>query len=67
MTLSTGFHGTSAAIEFAVKALKVDAIMVMGHESCGGVGAFLAGIDEEKQQSECEHSFLTSWIGILDA
>lgn len=63
---STGFHGTSAAIEFAVKALKVEAIMVMGHENCGGVSAYLASLDVEESQENDEHSFLSSWIQILD-
>src|SRR5690606_37760661 len=30
----TSFHGTSAAIEFAVNALKVKHIVVLGHASC---------------------------------
>lgn len=63
---STGFHGTSSAIEFAVKALKVKAIMVMGHESCGGVQAFLDDVGDTPKGEEEEHSFLTSWIHILD-
>lgn len=36
----TSFHGTSAAIEFAVSGLNVKHIVVMGHASCGGVRAF---------------------------
>ncbi len=63
---SAGYHGTSSAIEFAVKALNVDAIVVMGHESCGGVTAYLNGVGAEDKKQECEHSFLDSWIQILD-
>lgn len=34
-------HGTSAALEFAVQALRVKHIVVMGHARCGGVHAFV--------------------------
>ena len=30
-------HGTSAAIEFAVTALKIEHLVVLGHSQCGGV------------------------------
>lgn len=35
------FHSTSAALEFAVQALKVKNIVVMGHGRCGGIRSAL--------------------------
>ena len=32
-------HSTSAALEFAVLSLKVEAIVIMGHGRCGGIAA----------------------------
>jgi carbonic anhydrase len=39
----SAYHGTSAAIEFAVRALAVRCIVVLGHAQCGGIGALLDG------------------------
>ena len=55
-----GFHGVSAAIEFAVLQLKVETILVLGHAQCGGVAAALA--DRERDP----HSFLDAWVSLLD-
>jgi carbonic anhydrase len=40
---SAGFHGTAAAIEYAVLALQVQRIVVCGHSHCGGIRALYAG------------------------
>ena len=49
-------HGVSAALEFGVKVLKVRRIVVMGHASCGGVGAMLTGAPED-----CP-DFVAPWV-----
>lgn len=54
-----GYHGTSSAIAFAVLELNVRYIVVMGHASCGGITAALAG--EEAR----EVPFLSDWIELL--
>jgi carbonic anhydrase len=36
------YHGTSAALEFAVGFLKVRDLIVMGHQFCGGIAACLS-------------------------
>jgi len=53
-------HGTSAAIEFAVKVLEVSQIMVMGHALCGGAGALIDGAPPAAQD------FLPDWIRIAE-
>src|SRR5271166_2379570 len=37
------YHGTSAALEFGVRALQVEQIVVLGHAQCGGARALLEG------------------------
>jgi len=54
------YHGTSAAMEFAVTALKVDTILVLGHARCGGVSAALT------RTELTPGSFLAEWIRLLD-
>ena len=41
------YHGTSAALEFGVRVLKVPNLIVLGHGLCGGVNALLNGAPQE--------------------
>jgi len=45
--MSAGFHGTAAAIEFAVLQLKVQNIIVCGHSHCGAIRGLYEAPPEE--------------------
>lgn len=55
------FHGTSAALEFAVMALRVQHIVVMGHAQCGGVAAYA----QADQHPLSPGDFIGKWIKLL--
>jgi carbonic anhydrase len=54
------YHGTSAAIEFAVRALAVPQVIVLGHAMCGGIAALLEGAPATVGD------FVASWITIAE-
>jgi carbonic anhydrase len=60
---SRGFHGVSAALEFAVTQLKVSEILVMGHGLCGGCAAALTGQFDETEPGEGH--FIADWVRML--
>ena len=61
---SRGFHGVSAALEFAVSQLEVDEILVMGHGFCGGCAAALTGQFDDTEPGEGH--FIADWVRMLD-
>ena len=52
-------HGTSAAIEYAVKHLKVKNILILGHTHCGGIHNLLC-------HPLKRHDFIDTWLPIAE-
>ncbi|CAK9174090.1 unnamed protein product [Ilex paraguariensis] len=55
----SGPSETNAALEFAVNALEVANILVIGHSCCGGIRALMSMQDEENSRS-----FIKSWVAV---
>ncbi len=53
------YHGTSAAVEFAVRGLQVEHIIVMGHAKCGGIHTLM-------QHEHAHDDFISSWMKIAE-
>jgi carbonic anhydrase len=60
---SAGFHGVSAALEFAVTQLNVGEILVMGHGMCGGCAAALTRNFDHVPPGEGH--FIGDWVRML--
>lgn len=59
----SSYHGTSAAIEFAINHLHVEHIIVMGHSGCGGIGALM----NDAVTGDTEgYSFIKPWMKIVE-
>jgi carbonic anhydrase len=54
------FHGTSSGLEFAVRALEVEHVVVLGHALCGALGALIEGRDSPL----AHYDFLFNWVRI---
>ena len=58
------FHGTSAAIDFAVSDLGVEDIVILGHAGCGGIKAYLDGMYDPDKGGGV---FIQKWMSLLNA
>lgn len=56
------YHGTSAALEYGVQALRVDHLVVLGHARCGGVRAYAGGGGPPLSAGD----FIGKWVSLLE-
>ena len=54
------YHGTSAAIEYAVRVLGVPHVIVLGHAQCGGI----QGLIRLRTGQKAEDDFVSPWVSI---
>lgn len=59
---SGDYHGTSAALEFAVSCLHVAHVIIMGHAHCGGIRALLGDIPLSGSTGQ----FIAPWMSIAE-
>jgi carbonic anhydrase len=51
-------HGTSAALEFGIRFLKVKHLILLGHSQCGGIQALRNKVDN--------NDFITNWVSLIE-
>jgi len=54
-------HGTSSAIEYAVRGVEVGHVVVLGHALCGGIAAL---VDGERSSAYASYDYLSTWTAI---
>jgi carbonic anhydrase len=58
------YHGTSAALEFAVNQIGVKHIIILGHSGCAGIQTLL---DKPAPSEQQIGSFIRPWMGIAES
>jgi carbonic anhydrase len=59
------FHSASAALEYAVMALKVEHLVVLGHGQCGGVRAYAESVLHPEAPPLSHGDFIGKWIELI--
>ncbi len=62
--LTDDYHGTSAAVEFGVRALEVKHLLVLGHAACGGVQNCHAQCSGEAVAAD-DYQFVKQWLNLM--
>lgn len=52
-------HGTSAALEFGIRFLKVKHLILLGHSQCGGIQALL-------DTHSTANDFISNWVSVIN-
>lgn len=55
-------HGTSAALEFGIRFLKIKHLILLGHSQCGGIQALL---NTNPAQGEPSNDFINNWVALV--
>ncbi|MFV0358641.1 carbonic anhydrase [Tropicimonas sp.] len=58
-------HGTSAALEYAVRILRVAHVVVIGHSDCGGIAGCDSMCSGKAPELQEKGSFVGRWLEIL--
>ena len=54
-------HGTSAALEFGIRILNINHLILLGHSQCGGIQALLNNHDSQ------HNDFISNWVSLIKA
>ncbi len=52
-------HGTSAALEFGIRFLEVEELILLGHSQCGGIQALL------NSHNASNNDFINNWVSLI--
>jgi carbonic anhydrase len=54
-------HGTSAALEFGIRFLEIEHLILIGHSQCGGMQALF------ENNTAHPNDFITNWVSVVGA